>query len=86
MLSLVMMNDIQAKLAELESKDWTLAAISDELEVSYNTVQKWKSGDRYPPIVKLIIEKLDELAERKRIPKKKRYAKNSRVIIGGENE
>lgn len=80
MLSLVMMNDIQSKLAKLESKGWTLAAISDELEVSYNAVQKWKAGDRYPPIAKLIIEKLDELAERKRIPKKRRYIKGSRVI------
>jgi transcriptional regulator with XRE-family HTH domain len=74
------MNNIQAKLAELEDKSWTLAAISDELDVSYNTVQKWKSGDRYPPIAKLIIEKLDALLERKRIPKQRRYTKGSRVI------
>jgi uncharacterized protein YjcR len=74
------MNDIQTKLTELEGKNWTLAAISDELDISYNTVQKWKSGDRYPPIAKLIIEKLDELLERKRIPKQRRYTKGSRVI------
>jgi transcriptional regulator with XRE-family HTH domain len=80
MLLWLIMNDIQTKLAELEGKNWTLAAISDELDVSYNTVQKWKSGDRYPPIAKLIIEKLDELLERKRIPKQRRYTKGSRVI------
>lgn len=80
MLLWFIMNDIQTKLAELEGKNWTLAAISDELDVGYNTVQKWKSGDRYPPIAKLIIEKLDELAERKRIPKRRRYTKGSRVI------
>jgi transcriptional regulator with XRE-family HTH domain len=74
------MNDIQTKLAELESKHWTLAAIADELEVSYNTVQKWKADDRYPSMSKLIIEKLDELLERKRIPKQKRYTKGRRVI------
>lgn len=79
MLVLFIMNDIQTKLAALESKDWTLAAISDELEVSYNTIQKWKAGDRYPPMAKLIIEKLDELIGRKRIPKQKRYIKGSRV-------
>lgn len=78
MLILVIMNDIQSKLAELESKNWTLAAISDELEVSYNAVQKWKAGDRYPPMSKLVIEKLDELIERKRIPKQKRYNKDIR--------
>jgi hypothetical protein len=53
------------------------------LDVSYNTVQKWKAGDRYPPIAKLIIEKLDELAERKRIPKRRRYTKGSRMIKDG---
>jgi hypothetical protein len=74
------MNDIQIKLAELESKHWTLAAISDELEVSYNAVQKWKAGDRYPSVSKLIIEKMDKLLERKRIPKQKRYTKGRRVI------
>lgn len=80
MLLWLIMNDIQTKLTELEGKNWTLAAISDELDISYNTVQKWKSGDRYPPIAKLIIEKLDELLERKRIPKQRRYTKGSRVI------
>jgi len=80
MLLWFMMNDIQAKLAELEGKNWTLAAISDELDVNYNTVQKWKAGDRYPSIAKLIIEKLDKLAERKRVPKKRRYIKGGRVI------
>jgi len=80
MLLWLIMNDIQTKLAELEDKNWTLAAISDELDVSYNTVQKWKAGDRYPPIAKLIIEKLDELAERKRIPKRRRYTKGGRVV------
>lgn len=67
------MNDIQAKLAELEEKGWTLAAIADELEISHNAVEKWKVGDRYPRNAKAVLIVLDQLSKRKRIPKKKRY-------------
>ena len=42
------MNDIQVKLALLQKRGWTLAAIADELAVSHNAVEKWKAGDRNP--------------------------------------
>jgi len=67
------MNNIQAKLAELEEKGWTLTAIADELEISHNAVEKWKAGDRYPRNAKAVLIVLDQLSKRKRIPKKKRY-------------
>ena len=38
------MNAVQERLADLEGKGWSLAAIADELEVSYNAAQKWKAG------------------------------------------
>lgn len=67
------MDDIQAKLAELKEKSWTLAAIADELEISHNAVEKWNAGDRYPRNAKAVLIVLDQLSKRKRIPKKKRY-------------
>lgn len=69
------MNDIQVKIAELQEKGWTLAALADELGVTINAVEKWKAGDRYPNNAKAIHVLLDQLAQRKRIPKKRRYNK-----------
>lgn len=71
------MNDIQTKIAELEEKSWTLAAIADELEVSRNAIEKWKAGDRYPRNTKAVLVVLDQLAGQKRIPKKRRYHKKT---------
>ncbi len=69
------MNDIQSRLAELQEKGWTLAALADELGVTVNAVEKWKAGNRYPSNAKAILMLLEQLTERKRIPKKRRYAK-----------
>lgn len=67
------MNDIQSKIQELQEKGWTLAALADEIEQSLSAVEKWKSGGRYPANTKAILNLLDDIAKRKRIPKKKRY-------------
>jgi transcriptional regulator with XRE-family HTH domain len=69
------MNEVQDRIAQLQDKGWTLAAIADELEVTPNAVEKWKAGDRYPRLEKPVLEALDRLLERKRIPKKRRYKK-----------
>src|SRR6266850_248094 len=69
------MNDIQEKLVQLQEKGWTLAALADELDVTVNAVEKWKAGDRYPSKAKLVLNALDGLARRRRIPKQRRYAK-----------
>jgi orotate phosphoribosyltransferase-like protein len=69
------MNEIQAKISKLQEKGWTLAAISDELEVTVNAVEKWKAGDAQPHNAKAVYLLLDQLLERKRIPKQRRYNK-----------
>jgi transcriptional regulator with XRE-family HTH domain len=67
------MNPVQEKVAELQEKGWTLAALADELDVTVNAVEKWKAGDRQPTNAKAILMLLNQLIRRKRIPKKRRY-------------
>lgn len=69
------MNEIQERLAALQTKGWTLAAIADEVGVTVNAVEKWKAGRRYPANVRAVATLLDTLASRRRVPKKKRYRK-----------
>lgn len=74
------MNEIvQAKIGQLQDKGWTLAALADELDVTPNAVEKWKSGDRNPSNTKAVLISLNQLVKRKRIPKKRRYTKGSRT-------
>ena len=72
------MNDIQEKIADLQAKGWTLAALADELSVTKNAVEKWKAGDRYPTNSRAVVTLLDQIAKKKRVPKKRRYAKEGR--------
>jgi len=71
------LNDIQSRIAQLQNKGWTLAALADELDVTTNAIEKWKSGDRNPNNTKAVLMLLDQLVRRKRIPKKRRYQKSS---------
>ena len=66
------MNTVQERISNLERKGWTLAAIADEVGVSYNAAQKWKAGDRYPSNAKAVVQSLDVLCKRRRIPRKRR--------------
>lgn len=66
-------NPIQVRLASLQEKGWTLAALADELEQKVNTLEKWKAGDRNPANEKAVLSMLGRLEKRKRIPKKRRY-------------
>ncbi len=77
------MNTVQEKIAELQEKGWTLAAIADELDVTVNAVEKWKAGDRQPSNAKAILMLLSQLIRRKRIPKKRRYT-DKRVSKKGQ--
>ena len=72
----IQMNNVQSRIAKLEEKGWTLAAIADEVELTVNAVEKWKAGVHSPN--KATIAFLDQLLERKRIPKKRRYPKRTR--------
>jgi ribosome-binding protein aMBF1 (putative translation factor) len=78
MMSELQKNPIQIKLASLQDKGWTIAALADELDQRINTLEKWKAGDRSPANEKSVLAMLDKLATRKRIPKKRRYARGSR--------
>ena len=73
--------EVQTRIAILEHKGWTLAAIADAIGVSHNAVEKWKAGDRHPSNPTLIL--LDQLSEKTDIPKKKRYV--TKVVSGGED-
>ena len=72
------MNEVQTKIAELQQKGWTLAALADELGVTPNAVEKWKAGDRRPSNGKAILTLLEQIAKRKRIPKQRRYVKRQK--------
>jgi hypothetical protein len=66
-------NEIQAKLAELQQKGWTLASISREIGQAIRTVESWNQGTRSPANLHPVLASLDGLLNRKRIPKKKQY-------------
>jgi len=72
-------NPVQIRLAALQDKGWTLAALADELDQTVNTLEKWKAGDRNPANEKAVLTMLERLETRKRIPKKRRYAKGARM-------
>ena len=75
-------NNVQAKLAGLQEKGWTLANIARALELSPVTVESWNQGKRSPANLKSVLASLDQLTEQKRIPKKRRYIKGSRQLRG----
>jgi transcriptional regulator with XRE-family HTH domain len=74
-------NDVQERIAQLQGKGWTLAALADEVAVTVNAVEKWKAGDRYPTNAKLVLNALDGLARRRRIPRQRRYTKLREVAM-----
>ncbi len=80
------MNDVQAKISELKSKGWTLAALASELDMHWNTVNRWDKGTRFPDNPKPVLMALDTLLQRKRIPKRKRYAPGSRTKTSVSDE
>lgn len=79
-------NEVQVRIATLQEKGWTLAALADELDQRVNTLEKWKAGDRCPANEKSVLAMLERLEVRKRIPKKRRYAKGSRIKSVAEKQ
>lgn len=73
------MNEVQNRIAELENRGWSLAALADELGVTVNAVEKWKAGDSSPSNGKAILALFDVIAKKTDIPKKRRYEPGSRV-------
>lgn len=70
-----MNKEVQAKIAILEQKGWTLANIGRALGLKPVTIESWKAGSRSPANLQLVIDKLTELAKKNRIPPKKIYQK-----------
>lgn len=70
------MGDAQTLLAGLKAKGWTNASIADEIAVTVNAVEKWQANHRNISQSHLIL--LNQLL-RKKPPKKRRYAPDSRV-------
>ena len=68
------MNEVQARIVALESKEWTLANIARELGITPDAVGKWKRNERYPKPDKPILSALDALLKKKP-PKKKIYSR-----------
>ena len=72
------MNEVQQRIKALEEKGWTQAAIADELGLTVNAIVKWKAGDRIPNNMKSILEHLDRVLQKRRVPKQRRYQKGAR--------
>jgi hypothetical protein len=70
---------VQAKLAELQQKGWTLANIARGIGQAKGTVESWNQGKRSPANLQSVLASLDNLDKIKRIPKKKVYQKDSRL-------
>lgn len=73
-------DNVQAKLAELQEKGWTLANIARALKLSPVTVESWNQGKRSPANLHSVLAQLDQLAKRKRIPKQRRYIHGNRLM------
>jgi hypothetical protein len=68
-------DEVQAKLAELQQKGWTLANIARRIGQAKRTVESWNQGQRSPANLQSVLASLDKLDKVKRIPKKKIYIK-----------
>jgi hypothetical protein len=71
-------------LERLKEKGWTLTNIARAIEVSEDTITKWRSGQRSPVNLKLVIDGLDVLVIKKRHPPK-RQKRNDSLPKGREN-
>jgi transcriptional regulator with XRE-family HTH domain len=76
-----MSKEIQNKLNELKLKGWTLANIARAIEQSSRAVESWNQGIRNPANLKPVLDSLDKLLKRERIPKKKLYQKGNRLNL-----
>jgi len=69
----------QIKIADIQEKGWTLAALADELEISLSALEKWKAGATYPRNSKAVMLLLERIEHRNRIPKRRRYKPGRRT-------
>jgi transcriptional regulator with XRE-family HTH domain len=67
------MDDVQGQLAKLSERGWTISSIAEAIDVPRNTVERWKRGVHQPAHAQAVGLALQQLIQRKRIPKRKRY-------------
>jgi hypothetical protein len=77
------MTDIQELLTALRVKGWTIAAIADEVGANYHTVKKWQSGMHTPRNIGAVSRTLQQLLQRRQIPKQRRYTTPRMQRING---
>jgi hypothetical protein len=63
-------------IEELQRRGWTIAAIADEVGVSWETVSRWRAGKHPPQNPKLVELGLGRLLSLRRVPKRRRYKRN----------
>ena len=67
--------EVQIKITQLREKGWTLINIGRALSQSSVTIEAWNAGTRSPANLQSVLTSLDQLAKRKRIPKKRQSTK-----------
>jgi transcriptional regulator with XRE-family HTH domain len=64
------MTEVQRLIQELNAKGWTVASIARGVEVSKNTIHRWRSGQRHPEnafgVVLALQQLLDQPVPRRR--------------------
>ena len=65
------MNDIQELIRQLRERGWSVPAISKEICVAGNTVDRWCHGTRYPANAACVKASLTQLLQRQ-VPKRRR--------------
>jgi predicted transcriptional regulator len=58
-------NEVRQLIQELVSRGWRESQIAARLGVSQASVNRWRSGDRYPMMDQLIIAELRRMLRRK---------------------
>lgn len=67
-----MENDIRDAIARLQARGWTISTVGEAIQVTANTVAKWKGQARYPAHPQMVLDALAKLEVYEQIPKKKR--------------
>ena len=70
-----MPTDVQDVINALQVKGWTLVALADELQTTWQTVRRWREGTHPPANAGPVLAALRGLEKRVRVPKKRRVRK-----------
>ncbi len=62
------MDEVQGLLEELVTKGWQETEIAARIGVSQATINRWRRGDRSPPLAKLVTAELRRMLRLKKEP------------------